>query len=101
MTIGNRIAELMKKMGYTQKELANMIGVTEASMSRYLSNDREPKMEVIANLATALNTTTDYLISGIKDEESFEGIYKLVARGAIEMSTEEKYKLMRLLIKND
>ena len=96
--IGDRIAELLKKHGYTQKELAGMVGVTEASMSRYLSNEREPKAEVIANLATALHTTSDYLISGTMDESSFEGIFRLVARGVGIMDKEEKLKLMRLLL---
>ena len=96
--IGDRIAELLKKHGYTQKELAAMVGVTEASMSRYLSNEREPKAEVIANLATALHTTSDYLISGTMDENSFEGIFRLVARGVGIMDKEEKLKLMRLLL---
>ena len=99
--IGERIAELLEKSGYTQKELASMVGVTEASMSRYINNDREPKAEVIANLATALNTTTDYLISGVEEKESFEGIYRLVARGSEGMSIEQKHKLMGLLIKNE
>lgn len=45
--IGDRMMELMKRTDYTQKELASMVGVTEAAMSRYLRNEREPRMEVI------------------------------------------------------
>ena len=37
-TLGGRIAELLKTTGLTQRELANMVGVTEVSMSRYISN---------------------------------------------------------------
>lgn len=96
--IGDRIAILLKKSGLTQKQLAGLVGVTEASMCRYLKNEREPKMEVIANLATALNTTTDYLITGKEKEEGFGGIKRLVARGAKNMSQEEKIDLMRLLV---
>lgn len=99
--IGNRIIELMKKNGYTQKELAAMVGVTESAMSRYLNNDREPKIEVIANLATALNTTSDYLISGKNADEDFGEIYRLVARSTTLMSNEEKMKLIKVLLAND
>ena len=96
--IGDRIARLLNESGYTQKELAGMCGVTEAAMSRYLKNEREPKIEVVANMATALNTTTDYLISGKESKEDFAEIYRLVARSTSTMSDEEKMKLMRTLI---
>ena len=96
--IGDRIQRLMCENEFTQKELASMVGVTESAMSRYLSNDREPKAEVIANLATALNTTSDYLICGKDSEEDFAEIYRLVARSATKMTDDEKMKLMRMLI---
>ena len=97
--IGDRILALLKQSGYTQKELASMVGVTEAAMCRYVRNEREPKIEVVANLATALNTTSDYLINGRKEDSSFDEVYRLVTRSTSAMSDEEKMKLMALLIK--
>lgn len=96
--IGNRIQKLIKEKGYKQKELASMVGVTETAMSRYLKNEREPKMEVVANLATALDTTTDYLISGVEPDGSFEDVYRLVARSASTMTDKEKMQLMEKLL---
>ena len=93
-----RLHELMQQNGYTQRELASVIGVTESAMSRYLKGDREPKIDTIANLATALNTTSDYLIFGISKEDDFSEIYRLVARSTSAMSNEEKMKLMKVLI---
>ncbi len=97
--IGERIFRLMSEKGYSQKELASLAGVTESAMSRYLSNEREPKAEVIANLATALSTTTDYIISGNDLKDDFAEIYRLVARGASQMTNEEKLKLISMLTK--
>lgn len=97
-TLGERIAKLMKKQGYTQKELAMMVGVTESAMSRYLSNEREPKLEVIANLATALCTTSDFLILGKNEHEDFAEIYRLVARSTQTMTDKEKMDLMKVLV---
>lgn len=96
-TIGERIQALMEEYDYTQKELASMVGVTESAMSRYINNDRVPKSSIIANLATALNTTSDYIISGKDPEDDFAEIYRLVARSTSSMTTDEKFKLMRLL----
>ena len=96
--IGDRIAELMKKSNYTQKELASLVGVTEAAMSRYLRNEREPRIEVIANMATALNTTSDYLIKGKEEEIEYSYIKNLVARGKSTWNNDEIRELMRLIL---
>lgn len=96
--IGDRISLLLKETGYTQKEFALMCGVTEAAMCRYLKNEREPKIEVVANMATALNTTVEYLISGKKEDSSFEDVYRLVSRSTITMTDDEKLKLIKLLM---
>lgn len=96
--IGDRILKLMKKSDFTQKELATMVGVTDAAISRYINNEREPKVEVIANLATAFDTTTDYLIYGTSSTEDFAEIYRLVARSTTNMTTDERMKLMKVLL---
>lgn len=96
-TIGARISMLLKKSKYSQKELAGLVGVTEATMSRYLNNERVPKTEIIANLATALHTTSDYLISGKDTSEEYAPIRNLVARGAKNMTPDQKMELIRIL----
>ena len=97
---GKRVLDLLEDIGYTQREFATMIGVSEGALSRYLKDEREPKMEVIANMATALNTTTDYLLSGKNDKKSFEETYRLVARGTSTMTDDEKTKLIKVLLNN-
>ena len=62
MNIGARILPLMKKNGMTQRELANQIGVTEVSISRYITGARMPKANIVVYMADALNTTTDYIL---------------------------------------
>ena len=62
MNIGARTLPLMKKKGMTQRELANQIGVTETSISRYISGARMPKANIVVYMANALNTTTDYIL---------------------------------------
>jgi predicted AAA+ superfamily ATPase len=49
------------------QELANEIGVTETSISRYISGQRVPKANIVVYMADALNTTTDYIL-GRTDE---------------------------------
>lgn len=78
--LGAKIAEILLKRGMTQKELAERINVTGAAMSRYVSGDREPKPDVLANIATALSTTSDYLLGIENGEFSFPGIKRMIAR---------------------
>ncbi|MCH4072365.1 helix-turn-helix domain-containing protein [Pseudoramibacter sp.] len=98
---GNRILSLMGKNNITQGELAKMIGVSPTTMSRYVNDEREPKAETIANLATALHTTTDYLITGQQNDNSFENTYRLVQRGASTLTLEEKLDLMKVLLSDE
>lgn len=57
-----RISKLMKENNFSQKELAAKIGVTESAMSYYIKGTRTPRSDVLSRVATALNTSTDYLL---------------------------------------
>lgn len=62
--IGDNIKSLMKLNGYTQKQLAMRAGCTEAAISKYVNNEREPSITILKNLAIALGLSVDKLISG-------------------------------------
>lgn len=95
--LGLRITETLQKRGMPQKELALRIGVTEAVVSRYISGDRDPKPETLANIATALNTTSDYLL-GIENEEfDHPRIRRMIPRNASKMTEKERKELIDAL----
>ena len=60
--IGNTLKRLMKQKGYTQVELAEKCYCTEASISRYVNNLREPSLQTLKRLAATLETTIDELV---------------------------------------
>lgn len=94
--LGGRIKGLLKKRGLTQKELAEKVGVTEVSVSRYISGERTPKGLVIANMANALHTTSDYLL-GI--EEDITKKQKTIAEitGAVKEDSEKSKTVTDIL----
>lgn len=95
--MGVRIAETLQKRKMTQKELAARIGVTEGVVSRYISGDREPKPEMLANIATALHTTSDFLL-GIENEEyNHSSVRRMIARNSSHMTEQEKRELINAL----
>lgn len=65
---GEKVVMLLKKNNMVQKELADRVGITEVSLSRYISGNRTPKGTVIANIANVLHTTTDYLLNTESNE---------------------------------
>ena len=103
-TFAERLADLLKQQGVSQKELAERVGVTEATMSRYMHSERIPKSEIIANIATALHTTSDYLLGTEKDgdiETDYPRIVRLIARNASSMTKEQKSAIINALIEED
>ena len=98
--LGDRIIALLKEKHISQKDLAMMVGVTESALSRYISNEREPKLEVLANMATALDTTVDYLTTGAKSETNFDEIYRLVARSSYTLTETQKMQIIEAVMKN-
>ena len=98
-TLGERIVELLKKAGLTQKQLADRIGVTEAAMSRYIKGEREPMSNVVADMATALRTTADYLLGrGDFLGEEFSRVKVFVARNSATLTTQQKQELIAALL---
>lgn len=72
MIFGKRLSDLLYQRNLSQKELAAMSNTTEATISRYLSRDRTPQVEIVISIAKALNVTTDYLL-GITDNPTVCG----------------------------
>lgn len=61
-TFTEKISRLLKESGMSQKRLAEKVGVTEVSMSRYISGERVPKGPLIVKIAKELGTTAEYLM---------------------------------------
>ena len=99
-TMGERIKQLLEKKGITQRDLAEKTGCTEAAISHYIKGDRTPRASVLAKIAIALDTTSDYLMEGIPADVKNELGYakKLIARNVSQMSKAEKTEILNILM---
>lgn len=61
---GQRIKQLRKDKGWTQKELGNKIGVTYAQLNKYEGGTNAPPLDKLHALASALEINVDYLVTG-------------------------------------
>lgn len=66
MNFAGRLRELRKEAGYTQEELAKMIGKTRSAVAGYESENKEPDLETLARLAQIFKVSVEYLM-GLSD----------------------------------
>ena len=100
ITFSERLQALMQQRNMTQRQLAERINVTEASMSRYVKGERMPRMNIIADMATALHTTSDFLLGRDTEHDEyfdFAQVKRILARNAASLSAEEKNELINAL----
>jgi transcriptional regulator with XRE-family HTH domain len=64
MSFAERLKALRKRKGYSQTELAELIDVHYTQISRYERSETIPNAQVVVNIAKALESTVDYLVSG-------------------------------------
>lgn len=63
MTIGETIKSYRKKLGFTQEELADRLGVTAPAVNKWERGHTLPDIKLLAPLARLLHISTDTLLS--------------------------------------
>jgi transcriptional regulator with XRE-family HTH domain len=86
-----RLIVLMEEFNMTQIQLAGKIGTSNVTISRYLSGERVPRLEVITRIANVFHVSVDYLLgqSDTKETQLESGISDV----DIAMSVSKLYKL--------
>ena len=62
MTWNEKVLNLMNERNINQKQLSQLSGINESSISRYLHSGQKPRMDVVVNIAKALQVETEYLL---------------------------------------
>ncbi len=83
-TIGQRIVRIRKERGYTQKELANKIGIDRQVISSYETGKLRLYDEMVTRVAIALGVTTDEVL-GLNNK--------------VHIQTKPSLRLMRRILK--
>ena len=63
MTFGEKLSKLRKEYNYTQEQLADMLGVTRQSISKWESDIAYPETDKIVRIARLFDCSTDYLLN--------------------------------------
>jgi len=94
-----KTTELMSQMDISQKQLSQLSGITESSISRYLHSEQRPRMDIVVNIAKALRVETEYFLDDDeKVETAYSSIATAIARKGNDLTAEEKNQLIALLL---
>ena len=74
MEIGNKILELRKKKNLSQEELAEAIGVTRQTISKWELGETSPDIKQALNLANLFQISVDELVGNKVEEKVIEKV---------------------------
>ena len=66
MYIQKRLRESISQSKYTQKEIAQKIGVSPQTISKYMKNNIFPALDTLAKICKLLDVKSDYIL-GLSD----------------------------------
>ncbi|MBD5479573.1 MAG: helix-turn-helix transcriptional regulator [Lachnospiraceae bacterium] len=91
MNFGESIKKIRKEKGFTQKQLGEKLGVSQAAIGQFESNKANPKIETIQKIADALNVTINEIIPDSHEQYMQLGLeYSVTDYGLIEVMANHK-----------
>lgn len=98
MKWNEKVLTLMREKGISQKQLAQECKIAESSVSRYLKEDKRPRLDIVVNFAKTLGVQPEYLLDDTDlNENAFTLISTAIARKGKELTPEEKNKLIVMI----
>lgn len=67
MNFSSRISESIKQSGYTQKQIAQILNISESNITNWKKGENLPSVDILYKLCVLLDESADYLL-GLEDE---------------------------------
>lgn len=102
MDFKRRIKEIREKLGISQKELANKLGITPQALSAYERADSYPRAKTLKKMADALNMSVEELKPNIMNSIYSSAAERLTEESVLvdrykRLTPEDKLFILRLL----
>lgn len=97
MVFHERLAELRKKTGLSQKELSTRLGMARTTYSGYENGSREPDLNTLHKLSEFFEVDLNWLITGVMRELTEEE--KVMVEDFSKLSEPDKEFIVELMKK--
>ena len=67
MNFQTRLTNIRRSKGFTQKQVADGIGISEVGLQNYENGKRKPAFDVLISLADFYDVSLDYLVGRSDD----------------------------------
>ena len=79
MTLGEKLSKLRKEYNYTQEQLADILGVSRQSISKWESDIAYPETDKLVKMGKLFECSMDYLLN---EDISENKVYNLLRKKA-------------------
>ena len=100
MTLGEKIARQRKELNYTQEQLADILGVSRQSISKWESDIAYPETDKLIELGKLFDCSMDYLLKEEiteKDGVQTSGFTEKVEKIRRKVMTEKTKKILKII----
>ncbi|MCY9162692.1 helix-turn-helix domain-containing protein [Bacillus atrophaeus] len=102
---GERLKKCRTSKGYSQKQMADFLGITRQGYGKYEIGKAEPDLRTLTKLSTILGVSTDYLLKGTDAQIDLDEILNdpetLIAGRDGKISKEQAKELLYYLLKKE
>ena len=100
MTLGEKIAIQRKELNYTQEQLADILGVSRQSISKWESDIAYPETEKLIELGKLFDCSMDYLLKEevIEKGDVQTSIFTEISRKVVNPKNKDKSKKLLKII---
>ncbi len=100
MTLGEKIAIQRKELNYTQEQLADFLGVSRQSISKWESDIAYPETEKLIELGKLFDCSMDYLLKEevIEKGDVQTSILTEISRKVVNLKNKDKSKKLLKII---
>lgn len=87
-----RLKEIRQKQNLTQKDVAEMLGISRSSYTNYETGKREPDLTTLSKMSDIFHVSTDYLLGKSNDDAEIEreSIFYRFSKEAKELNIDER-----------
>lgn len=104
MTLGKKIATQRKELNYTQEQLADILGVSRQSISKWESDIAYPETDKLLELGKLFNCSMDYLLreevtekSGVQTSDFTEKVEAISRKVMTDKNKDKAKKILKII----